>query len=290
MAEYVNGMVSGKPMNQGGHWANYALNEHIIPHFKQRDPKGGASGLSMLTLACGSAHIEHSLLAQFQWPISRLVGLEYDSELRAAAKATLNTVSSCESEFRFFDFNAENTATEKYDIIFCCHSIHHAEDLENLLPFINECLKDDGLFIGIDYFGPTRFQIEYDVQPVIDELFSILPEELRVNLGSNSPKVQQVYETVRIKDVRDIDPSESVRSSDLRTLLFSNFEIVEIKPMGGTLLRWLFENRAGNFEPTNESHVAIARLLQFIEREFIALRRIRSDDLFFVLKKSDRLS
>jgi hypothetical protein len=128
------------------------------------------------------------------------------------------------------------------------------------------------------------------VQPVIDELFSILPEELRVNLASRSPKVQQVYETVRIKDVRDIDPSESVRSSDLRTLLFSNFEIVEIKPMGGTLLRWLFENRAGNFEPTNESHVAIARLLQFIEREFIALRRIRSDDLFFVLKKSDRLS
>jgi len=289
MADYVNGLVSSKSLDHGGHWANYALQEHIIPHFKQLHPASKVADLSMLSLACGSAHIEHSLLAQFQWPVNRLIGLEYDSKLRDAAKNAMDTVAGCESDFKFFDFNADNKATDQYDIVFCCHAIHHAEDLERLLPFINDCMKDDGLFIGIDYFGPTRFQIEYDVQPILNELFALLPEELRVNLQQTPPEVQQAYETVKIKDIRNIDPSESVRSSDLRTLLFSNFEIIDIKPMGGTILRWLFENRAGNFDPENNSHVSIARLLQFIEREFIALRRIRSDDLFFVLKKSDRL-
>jgi len=51
-----------------------------------------------------------------------------------------------------------------------------------------------------------------------------------------------------ISEVRSADISEAVRSSDLRTLLFSNFPGIEIKPMGGTILRWLFQHRAGNFK------------------------------------------
>ena len=289
MADYVNGLVSGKPLVHGGHWAIYALNHHLLP-LANRDQSGQHGGrLSMLSLACGSAHIEQALISNFHWPIESLLGLEYDEALRAAATESFAAIDNCRSEFKFFDFNAKNVAEEKYDLVYCCHSIHHAENLEQLLPFINDSMKDDGLFVGIDYFGPTRFQIEHDVLPIIEELFSVLPEELRVDLRSNEPRVEHQFETGTIKEVRELDPSESVRSSDLRTLLFSNFEVVEIKPMGGTLLRWLLQYRAGNFDVGNANHTCIARLLQIIERELIASRRIRSDDLFFVLKKSKRL-
>jgi hypothetical protein len=158
-----------------------------------------------------------------------------------------------------------------------------------MLEKVNRMLKPDGLFIGIDYFGPTRFQIEYDVLPIIQELFSYLPPELRRDLRTPEMSVQEQFRAHTYAEVRRADPSESVRSSDLRTLLFATFPVIDVKPMGGTLLRWLMQDRAGNFAAGNPDHVAIARLLQFIERELIALRRIQSDDLFFVLGKSERI-
>ena len=279
MADYVNALVSGKPLSQGGHWATYAASQHVEPLAKRR-----TRGLSMLSLGCGSGHIERSLVDQFDWPIHDLLGLEFDSEMRRVAHQHFAD-SRCEARFRFFDFNHLTglAAEERFDIVFCCHAIHHADDLEALIPFIQQALAPDGLFIGIDYFGPTRFQIEYDVAPIIEELFGLLPEELKYDLRQDQPVVTP-FGRASIAEVRDADISESVRSSDLRTLLFSNFDIVDLKPMGGTILRWLLQYRAGNFDVDNPNHVAISRLLQFVERELILSRKIRSDDLFFVLR------
>ncbi|MFM0381953.1 class I SAM-dependent methyltransferase [Paraburkholderia dipogonis] len=291
MAAYVNGLVSGRSMDDGGHWAAYARREHIEVLFNKRKrailPK---PCLHMLSLGCGSGHIESSLLGQHQWPVSRLVGLEYDERLRSHAAAHFEReFPKVEAEFRHFDFDHPMVLEERFDIVFCCHAIHHATDLEAFLPAINNYLKDDGLFVGIDFFGPTRFQIEYDVLPMIREMFDLLPAHFRRDLRDPEGAVAQRFEPDSIRVVRDADVSESVRSSDLRTLLFSNFPIIDMKPMGGTLLRWLLQYRAGNFLANNPDHVAIIRLLQIIEREMIASRKIRSDDLFFVLGKSDRL-
>ena len=72
MAEYVNSLVSGRPLHEDGHWAIYAKDKFVLPlRVKRRH------ALSMVSLACGSGHIEESLLG-FGWPISELWGLEYD--------------------------------------------------------------------------------------------------------------------------------------------------------------------------------------------------------------------
>ncbi|WP_029011111.1 class I SAM-dependent methyltransferase [Azospirillum halopraeferens] len=291
MAPYVNGLVSGRAMEDGGHWSAYACNLHVRPLYERRRASGadGGTGLSMLAVGCGTAHIERSLVEAFRWPVSRLVGLEYDDALRAAAAASFAELPEVDATFRHFDFNGDNSAGERFDIVFCCHAIHHATEVEGLLRFINASLKDDGLFIGIEYFGPTRFQIEHDVLPIIEELFAMLPPDLRRDLGDPDGAVAERFRPATIAEVAGFDPSESVRSSDLRTLLFATFPVLDLKPMGGTILRWLLQNRAGNFRDDDPNHVAIIRLLQFIEREFIALRRIRSDDLFFVVGKSDRI-
>jgi SAM-dependent methyltransferase len=291
MAAYVNGMVSGRSMEDGGHWAAYAKREHVEVLFNKRKrgifPK---PRLSMLSLGCGSGHIESSLLGQHEWPVSRLVGLEYDERLRSHAAEHFKTeFPKADVEFCRFDFDHPTALDEQFDIVFCCHAIHHATDLEAFLPAINRYLKDDGLFVGIDFFGPTRFQIEHDVLPIIREIFDLLPAHFRRDLRDPEGAIVRSFEADSIKIVRDADVSESVRSSDLRTLLFSNFPVIDMKPMGGTLLRWLLQYRAGNFLATNPDHVAIVRLLQLIEREMIASRKIRSDDLFFVLGKSARL-
>ena len=186
-----------------------------------------------------------------------------------------------EAAFAFFDFNHPPPPVPVH-IVFCCHALHHATDLERTLAFVAGTMHAQSLFIGIEYLGPTRFQIEYDVLPHIRELFALLPLELRRNLTRDGV-IEDVFTPPTLDEVRRADPSESVRSSDLRTLLLSGFDIVDIKPMGGTLLRWLLQYRAGNFRHDDPDHVAIARLLQTIERQMIERGQIRSDDLFFVL-------
>lgn len=284
MPDYVNSLVSNKSLNDNGHWAIYAKKKYIDPLYAKY--KGN---LSMVSLACGSGHIEESLIKDFGWPLSEFIGLEYDDKLRAKAAERFNLITNCQSDFIFFDFNKNIFPKRKFNIVFTCHSIHHAADLEGLMEKINQMLKPDGLFIGIDFFGPTRFQIEHDVLPIIQELFTCLPEELRHDLSTPHKQVRETFDYASIETVRLGDISESVRSSDLRTLLFSTFPVIEIKPMGGTLLRWLLNNRSGNFVHENPCHVAIIKYLQFIERELISLRRIKSDDLFFVLGKSEKI-
>lgn len=291
MPEYVNRLVSGQDLHAGGHWALYARDVHLRPLAERlsvaaSEPK---EGLSMLSLACGSGHVEEFLIDGLEWPITRLVGLEHDEELLAAARERLAGLPRCRSELHFFDFNQLDEDFGRFDVIFTCHSIHHCEDLEGLLRFINRSLIPDGIVIGIDYFGPTRFQIEPEASRVLDELFAVLPPRLRRNLATEDGAVEEVFWRPTIADVAGADPSESVRSSDLRTLLFSSFPILDRRPMGGTLLRWLFQNRAGNFDPDDESDLCIIQLLQILERKLIENREIRSDDLFFVLGKSDRV-
>ncbi len=286
MAEYVNGMVSGKSLNAGGHWAIYASENFAKPlldRMKELNPS--KVGLELLAVACGEGHVERSLVADFGWPVSAITLLEYDTELRARAVANLSNLSGLSVDLAFFDFNGGAQPERQFDVVFAHHCLHHATNLEELLEFLGGSLKEDGLIIGSDYFGPTRFQIEYDVLPVIRELFSYLPPHLRKDLTLREGVGSDVFRGPTIEDVRRADPSEAIRSSDLRTLLFSAFEVVTIKPMGGTILRWLLRNCAGNLDASNSEHVTISRLLQFIERELMSSHRIKSDDLFFVLKK-----
>ncbi len=282
MAEYVNGLVSGRPLAAGGHWALHAR-RHIDPLVARR-----GRGLSVLSLGCGDAHIEAALIQEFGWPVRKLVGLEYDTALRQAAAVRFAAIPAVQTQFAFFDFNAPPVVAERYDVVFTCHALHHAQDIEATLGFVNRSLAPDGVFMGLEYLGPSRFQIEYDVLPHIRRLFALLPPELRRNLAKGGA-VEESFEPPTIAAVRSADPSESPRSSDLRTLLLANFPILEVKPMGGTLLRWLLQYRAGNFRADNPGHVAIARLLQFIEGDMIATGQIRSDDLFFALGASTRL-
>ena len=280
MPDYVNALVTNRPLAEGGHWALHARDRFLTPLRERR-----GRDLSMLSLACGSGHVEAFLIEHLGWPIERLVGLEYDAALRAAAVEKFAPLD-CESQVEFFDFeNLGDLDVGAFDVVFTCHSIHHCHDLESLLSWINRCLASDGIVLGIDYFGPSRFQIE----PValLERLFRMLPPHLRRNLQSG--EIEEAFARPTIEQVRTADPSESPRSSDLRTLLFSTFPILEVKPMGGTLLRWLLQYRAGNFDPENPSDTGILQLLQFIEQTLIEDRTIRSDDLFFALGRSDRV-
>jgi SAM-dependent methyltransferase len=278
MADYVNSLVSGRPIRDGGHWADYVRDIHLIP---LREKLG--RDLTVLSLGCGQAHIDAAMVKNFGWPIKSLTGLEFDEKLREQAQRNFQDLA-IETQFHFFDFNNPGKPSAKYDVVFSHHALHHAYELELILTFIEEAMHGDSLFVGSEYLGPTQFQITPEARKLIDHLFEILPDELKVDCRQqNSPPAKQIHYP-SAKEVAKFDPSESVRSSDLRSLLFARFTTIDRKPMGGTLLRWLFQYRAGNFDYKSSKDRCIASLLQTIEKHSIENKLIHSDDLLFILK------
>lgn len=278
MSDYVNGLVTGRLLKNGGHWANYVRDAHLIPLKEMLGRE-----LTMLSLGCGDAHIDAAMIKEFHWPIISLTGLEFDEKLREQAQRNFQDVAN-ETQFLFFDFNDPKKPSAKYDVVFSHHALHHAYELELMLTFIEEAMHSDSLFVGSEYLGPTQFQVTPEARKLIDHLFEILPDELKVDCRQENSLPAKEVHYPSAKEVAKFDPSESVRSSDLRSLLFARFTTIDRKPMGGTLLRWLLQYRAGNFDHKSSKDRCIATLLQTIEKISIENKLIESDDLLFILK------
>jgi SAM-dependent methyltransferase len=260
---------------------------HLGRLLNRRHEQSGSAinGLSLASFGCGPGTIEQDFLRR-GWPIDRIVCREYDTELLSRARHNLNQFD-ISKDFEQFDFNLpEKNGYEKFDVAFFCHSLHHCTDIERFLAYLNLVVKDDGIIMGVDYFGPPRLQIAFETSKIINDIFDALPDRLRANLVAGGV-IDETFSVPTIAECRSGDPSEAPRSSDLRTLLFATFPVVELLPMGGTLLRPLLAYRAGNFR--TEGDLSLLRIISILERELIRARSIVSDFLYFVLRRSTRL-
>ncbi len=80
--------------------------------------------------------------------------------------------------------------------------------------------------------------------------------------------------------VQTADPSEAVRSADILPLLRRCFEIVEYKPLGGTILQFLLADIAGNFQ--DESGRQLLQMLFVIEDILMDTGDLGSDFVYIV--------
>jgi SAM-dependent methyltransferase len=78
------------------------------------------------------------------------------------------------------------------------------------------------------------------------------------------------------------DPSEAARSSQLLPSLRRHFEIIEVKPLGGTILQFLLAGIAGNF--SSDDGERVLRMLFNIEDTLMEVGDLESDFLFIVAK------
>jgi hypothetical protein len=198
----------------------------------------------------------------------RIVCREYDQALLDRARANLQGLRP-DQEFQQFDYNQPEAAGyEAFDVAFFCHSMHHCADIERFLTFLNAVIARDSVILGLDYFGPSRLQVTYEVKPLLDEVFESFSELLRLNLLTG--EVEPSFIVSAIDEMKPADPSEAPRSSDLRSLPFSTFPVHEVSPMGGTLLRPLLANRAGNFRNAADHCIpvdhCILKLLMVLHR------------------------
>jgi len=88
-----------------------------------------------------------------------------------------------------------------------------------------------------------------------------------------------------ILQLRISDPSEAVRSAEIIPLLGRFFQVVEVRPLGGSLLHFLLDDIAGNFNPSLSQDMALLEMLFGIEDALIAAGVLGHDFAVLVCRK-----
>lgn len=138
-----------------------------------------------------------------------------------------------------------NLEKELFDVIIADGALHHLTPLDEIIKKLKYALKKNGLFILKDFVGPSRFQWTDKQILAVNFLLNKLPEKYKRRWKSDSIKNKH-YKPSKLSMILS-DPSEAVESSAILNVLKKHFSLLELKPMGGTILQLLFNDIAHNF-------------------------------------------
>ena len=199
-----------------------------------------------LTIGCGAGDLERGL-ATYGFASSHdafdVAPGAIEKACTAASEAGLGHV-----RYSVADGNDLRLEEDAYDVVFGVHAIHHIERLERLFEQVARALKPDGLFFMNEFVGPTRFQWSDRQLEVVNGLLRALPARYRRSTVGDGLKERVPRPT--IAEMVASDPSEAVRSIEILELAAAHFDLLEVRPYGGTVLHLLLHDIAGNFSPS----------------------------------------
>lgn len=267
----INKCISGNP-DMG--WFQYACEKYLL-----KDSKGVNSGLS---IGCGSGGLERHC---------RLINACQTIDAIDLAEGAIEEAKKLAHEKKItgIDYQVKNIENislpkEKYDVVFASSAIHHVKNLEALFEQIRLSLKPFGLFIMLEYVGPSQFQFTKKSCDLINELLNVLPKEYR-KLSSDPTKTKDLFTKATIEMMNISDPSEAIRSAEIIPLLSRYFTILEKKDYGGTILHMLLQDIIANFNHDDYKDKTVLKLLIFLENILIREKVIDSDFAFLVASK-----
>ena len=186
--------------------------------------------------------------------------------------------------YRVADLNTIELERQAYDAAFGIFSIHHVKRLEHLFAEVLAALRPSGFFVLNEYVGPTRFQWTDRQLAVINGLLDVFPERLR-RFVNDPRRVKDRVKRPSPAAVAAADPSESIRSGDILRVLAEFFEIVELRPYGGTVLQSLLLDIAGNFDSDDPAALRVLEATMDLEEALLEANDLSSDFVFVVARK-----
>ena len=218
-----------------------------------------------VSLGCGFGGLERALAAEGiidQIDAYDLAPGAIEEARRLAAEAGLHGLRYHVADLETIDF-----PPGEVDVVFAHSSVHHVERLEQLFETVAAMLKPGGIFHLSEFVGPTRFQWTDAQMAGVNRFLESLPPRLR-RLPTGEPRPLQTRPT--IASMIAADPSEAIRSSDIRPLIGRYFDIVEERELGGALLHLGLGDIAQNFNADDAGDRAI--LEAFFAEEDQAMR------------------
>lgn len=266
--EYINRRVTGNP-NEG--WLEFVKRRFV--------PAGATRGLS---LGCGSGILERHALSIHLCRAIDACDLSREA-LDVAERVASDGGLSDRLVYFECDLNTAILEPNKYGICFSSAAMHHVENLEHALFQVKKALRPDGLFVLMEYVGPSRFQWSEKVQLLMERLMTILPEPYRRSLKAPG-FVRWNLTRPSVDAVVSADPSEAVRSGEILDQLGRFFKVVYSAPIGGTLLQFLLADIVGNFRPEDPIDRALLQLLILLEETLVDEGVIPADFAMIVAK------
>ena len=248
----------------------------VFDYLKSEYPEFATA--SVLSLCAGDGSFEKLLL--LHGIFGSITGMDIAAERVAAGN---NAADAFAGRLRFAvgDVNSGEFGDAQYDVVFAKAALHHVEQLEKMFAGAQRCLKPGGKLVTIDFFGPTRFQwTDAQLAAVNHFIDTTIPDDL---LRRADGSLQKHITRPTIAEMIAMDPSEAVRSSEVRSLLDKHFTVEKELAVGGTLLNLVFgEAIINNFDVDNARHVQIINAAFDYERELMNERVIGSDFRFIV--------
>jgi hypothetical protein len=137
--------------------------------------------------------------------------------------------------------------------------------------------------VAIDFFGPTRFQWSAAQPALANQLLQETPEHLRVKRDGT---IKTAVLRPAVEEMIATDPSEAVRSSDIRRFIDAHFQVVEEHDIGGTLYNLIFTaDILDNFSPEDQEHRKLVETVFQLERDLIKRGELPSDFKFIIAEK-----
>ncbi|MGZ7079152.1 MAG: class I SAM-dependent methyltransferase [Thermoanaerobaculia bacterium] len=233
--------------------------------------------LRVLVLGCGEGWLERAIAA---WPfVDAIDAVDVSEEAIARARAA----GGPKITYGVVDLNVDPLKAGAYDVIVAHSILHHVENLEHAFAQIDRAMKPDAMLVVNEYVGPNRFQFSDEVLAIINELLAALPANLRRG------RVEQTTYERKERPSREFmienDPSEAVRSEDLLPMIGEQFEVLESKKIGGTILMHLLYDIVQNFRFEDPRERALIEMMCATEGALVDAGSIGSDFAMLAARK-----
>lgn len=236
-------------------------------------PLERAKNARMLVLGCASGWLERDLFRRGAFSQCDVVD---PSPIAVAAARALADAEGCGGiSYTVADLSVVELPQHSYDAVWSDGSLCRTRDVEHLTGQIARSLKPGGLLFANEYVGPSRYALPASQREAIQAAFSLIPRRYRRRADRAAADAPREVELPGPGG----DPSDAAPSSsgDVLRTLRRQFELVESRALGGTILQFLLEGIAPNFKTDGRIAGQVLDMLFAIEDTLIDSGELGSD-------------
>ncbi|HKO00275.1 MAG TPA: class I SAM-dependent methyltransferase, partial [Thermoanaerobaculia bacterium] len=226
----INRRVSGDPHV----WPIAALRQTLAA----RIPLG-----ECLSIGCGAGGLERSLIEERI--ASHVIGVD---EAASVIEEARRLAAGMPIDYEVVDARAFLRAhPQSFDAIFFHQSLHHFDELDELMELVARALRANAVLYLDEYVGPSRddWPLWRLIAPNV--AYRLLPRRVRRPHIIRAP-------------INHEDPTEAIRSGNILRAVERRFRVVDRRDYGGNLLAVVYPNLK------NPDDAAVARLIALEER------------------------
>lgn len=180
----------------------------------------------VLSIGCGTGAFERDLIKRDLCERADAFDGSVGS-IAAARRAAAETGVASRIHYFVADFNDLCLRGSVYDAVFFHQSLHHVASLEKLLRRLLSRMRRGAILYLDEYIGPSRTDWNDESMAVIRHHYDRIPRAARF------------YERMPLP-IQPDDPSEAIRSSEIRRQVEIGFDIEAMQGYGGNVLSVLF--------------------------------------------------